>query len=139
MPDMEFQRTGLREPEESRHVVAQQVFVAFVLVVREDSDGFDELRPLLFPMLLVETLSRDAFWHAYHRQRTVSEMRYDEGRHLREIAQQIAFRQRRLLERRISRPVHTIEMRKADAMGTDGQRKVVFLSLQLRQNVRDLA
>ena len=65
---------------------------------------------LLLPVLLEEALAADAVGHADHRERTVGEVRQDERRHLREVAQQVALGERRLLERRIGGPVDAVEV-----------------------------
>ena len=53
--------------------------------------------PLLLPVLLEEALAADAVGHADHRERPVGEVRQDERRDLREVAQQVALGERRLL------------------------------------------
>ena len=106
MPDVELERARLREPQQRRQVVAQQVLVALVLVAGEHGDRLDERRPLLLPVLLEEALAVDAVGHADHGQRPVGEVRQHERRDLREVAQQVALGQRRLLaapDRRASR------------------------------------
>ena len=87
VPDMELKRARLREPEQRRQVVAQQIVVRLVLVIRKHRDRLGERRPLLAPVLLVEALAVDAVRHADHGERPVREMRQHERRHLREIAQ----------------------------------------------------
>jgi len=47
MPDVELERPGLREPQERRQVVAQQIGVLLVLVRRKKRDRLDEVGPLL--------------------------------------------------------------------------------------------
>ena len=123
MPDVEFERAGLREPQQRRQVVAQQVLVALVLVLREHGDRLDELRPLLLPVLLEEALPADAVGHADHGERTIGEMRQHERRDLREVAQQVALGERRLLQRRIRGPVDAVEMREADLVRADRERE----------------
>ena len=66
--------------------------------------------PLLLPVLLEEALAADAVGHADHRERPIGEMRQHVRRHLREVAQQVALGERRLLERRVRRPVDAIEI-----------------------------
>ena len=68
-----------------------------VLVAREYGDGLDELRPLLLPVLLEESLAADPVGHADHRQRAVGKMRQHVRRDLREVAEQVALGERRLL------------------------------------------
>ena len=70
--------------------------------------------PRLLPVLLEEALAADAVGHADHRQRAVGEMRQHVRRHLREIAQQVALGERRLLQRRIRGPVDAVEVRQLD-------------------------
>ena len=82
-------------------------------------DGLDELRPLLVPVLLVEALAADAVGHADHGERAVGEVRQHERRHLREVAQQVALGQRRLLERRVGRPVDAVEMGELERVAAD--------------------
>src|SRR6266404_7436647 len=123
MPDVEFERSGLREPQQCRQVVAQEDLMLLVLVLREDGDGLDKLRPLLLPVLLEETLSLYSVGHADHGERAVRQMRQDEGRDLGEVAQQVALGKRRLLERRIRRPVDAVEVREANLVRTNCDRE----------------
>ena len=99
MPDVELERARLREPEQRRQVVAEQVVVLSSLWPENTVIGLDERRPLLLPVLLEEALAVDAVGHADHRQRPVGEMRQHVRRHLREVAQQVALGERRLLQR----------------------------------------
>jgi hypothetical protein len=61
-------------------------------------------------MLLEEPLPANPIGHADHRERPVGEVRQHVRRHLREISQQVAFRERRLLQPLVLRPVHPIEI-----------------------------
>ena len=137
MPDVEFERPGLREPQQRRQVVAQQIIVPLVLVPREHRDGLDELRPLLLPVLLEKPLPPDAVGHADHRERAIGEMRQHVGRNLREVAQQVALGERRLLERRIRGPVDAIEVRKADPVRAHRERERGLPVFQLRHDIVD--
>ena len=123
MPDVEFERARLREPQQRRQVVAQQVVVLLVLAAREHGDRLDERRPLLLPVLLEEALAADAVGHADHRQRAVGEVRQHVRRDLREIAQQVALGERRLLQRRVGGPVDAIEVRELDPMRAHRERE----------------
>ncbi len=102
-----------------------------------DGDRLDELRLRLLPVLLEEALTVDAVGHADHRQRPVGQMRQDVRRDLREVAQQIALGQRRLLQRRIRGPVDAIEMRERDALVADDERDRRFRRFELRDDVGD--
>ena len=64
----------------------------------------------------------DAVGHADHGERPVGEMRQDVGRHLREVAQQVALGERRLLQRRIGGPVDAIEVGEVDPVRADRER-----------------
>ena len=57
VPDVKFERARLREPEERRQVVTQQILVRLVFVVREHGNRLDKCRPFLRPVLLIEPLS----------------------------------------------------------------------------------
>ena len=70
--------------------------------------------PLLLPVLLKEALAADAVGHADHRERPVGKMRQHVRRDLREVAQQVALGECRLLQRRIGRPVDAIEVGEPD-------------------------
>jgi hypothetical protein len=76
--------------------------------------------------------------HANHRERAVRKVRQDEWRDLREVTQQIALRQRGLLQRRIGRPVHSIQVREADLVWTDGQREARLAVVELLHYFVDL-
>jgi hypothetical protein len=54
--------------------------------------------------------------HADHRERAVGDVRQHQRRHLREVAQQVALGERRLLQGLAGGPVDAIEVRQADAM-----------------------
>src|SRR4030081_4157104 len=97
----------------------------------EDRDRLDESGALLLPVLLEEALPVDAVGHADHRQRAIGEMRKDVRRYLGEIAQQVALGQRRLLQRRVRRPVDAIQMRQADLMRADRKSEARLLVVQL--------
>ena len=60
------------------------------------------------------------------------------GRHLGKIAQQIALGQRRLLERRVGGPVHSIQVAELDRVRPDRDRAVRLDPLKLTQHVVDL-
>ena len=96
MPHMKLERSRLREPEQRWQVVAQQVLVALVLVPREHRNRASKRWLLLLPVFLKEALTVNAVRHPDHRQRPVRQMRQDERRHLREVAQQVALGDRRL-------------------------------------------
>jgi len=81
----------------------------------------------------------DPVGHADHGERTILEVRQDERRHLREIAQQVALGQRRLLERRVGGPVHPVEVREPDLVCANGKRKRRPVGLQLIQDLFDFA
>ena len=132
MPDVELERARLRQPQQRRQVVAQQVLVLLVLVSGEHGDGLDEVGALLLPVLLEEALSADAVGHADHRQRPIGQVRQHERRDLREVAQQVALGQRRLLQRRVGRPVDAVEVGEADAVRADGEVEGVLLAVELR-------
>ena len=110
-----------------------------VLAAREHGDRFDEVGPLLLPVLLEEPLAADAVGHADHRQRPIGEVRQHVRRHLREVAQQVALGERRLVLRRIGRPVDAIEMGERDAVLADRERERVLRGVELRQDVVDRA
>ena len=137
MPDVEFQRARLGEPEERGQVVADQVLVPLVLAAGPDADRVHELRPRLLPVLLEEALAADAVGHADHRERPVGQVREDVRRHLGEVAQQVALGDRRLLEAGIRWPVDAIEVGQLEAMGTDGERDRGALVLELPNHVVD--
>ena len=102
--------------------------MALVLVAGVHRDRVDEIGPRLVPMFLEKTLPANAVGHADHGERAVGEVRQDEGRHLREVAQQDALGERRLLQRGIGRPVDAIEVREADLVRADGERECAFRS-----------
>ena len=109
------------------------------LLPGEHGDRLDERRPLLLPVLLEEALAADAVGHADHRQRTIGEMRQHVRRDLREVAQQIALGERRLLQRRIGGPVDAIEMRERDAVRSHRERERGLRACELRDDVVDRA
>ena len=82
--------------------------------------------------------ARDAVGHADHGERAVGEMRQDEGRHLREVAQQVALGERRLLQRRIRGPVDAVEVVRWIRCGPTASVKAVFRVLELRHDLVDL-
>ena len=86
----------------------------------------DERRTLLLPVLLEEPLAADAVRHADHGERPIGEMRQHVRRDLRAVAQEIALGERRLLQRRIRRPVDAIEIREADRVRSTASVIVVF-------------
>jgi hypothetical protein len=135
VPHVEFQRARLREPEERGQVVAEKIVVLLVLAAREDRDRLDEIGLLLVPMLLEEALPVDARGHADHRERTIGEVRQDARRHLREIAQQVALGERRLLQRRIRGPVDAIQVRDLDLVPLDEKREVLLRRVELLDDV----
>ncbi len=61
-------------------------------------------------------------------------MRNDVRRHAREVAQQVALGERRLLQRRIRGPVDAVEVRELDARRADGEREGSFRVVELGQN-----
>ncbi len=91
----------------------------------------------LFPVLLEEALPGDAVGHADHRQRPVGEMRQHVRRHLREVAQQVALGQRRLLHRRIGWPVDAVEVRQVDLVRADQKRERVGAVVELGEDLGD--
>ena len=109
------------------------------LVAREHGDGLDETGALLLPVLLEETLPADAVGHADHGERAIGKVRQDEGRHLREVAQQIALGERGLLERRIRGPIDAIEVRQADLVRPHRKRERSLGVFQLRHDFADRA
>ena len=109
--------------------------MALALAVREHGDGVDKLRLRLLPVFLEEALAADAFRHADHGQRPLGEMREDVRRHLREIAQQIALGQRRLLERLVFGPVDTVEVRELELVRPDGEVELVALVFELGEDL----
>ena len=62
-------------------------------------------------------------------------MRQDEGRNLREVAQQVALGERRLLQRRIRGPVHSIEVSQADPVRPHCKRERCFGAFQLCHDI----
>ena len=138
VPDVELERARLRKPQQCRQVVAQQVVVRLVPVIGKHRDRLGERRPLLAPVLLVEALAMDAVGHADHGERPVGEMRQHERRHLRDITQQVALGERRLLERGVGGPVHAVEMREPDLVRADGERERGLDVVQLPQDGTDL-
>src|SRR5689334_4723335 len=131
MPDVEFERAVLREPEQRRQVVAKEHFLRALVVAGEDRERLDELRLVLAPVLLEEALALDPLGHADHRERPVGEVRQHVRRHLREVAQETPLGERGLLERRLGRPVHAIEMRELERVPFYGEGEGVFLRLKL--------
>ena len=131
MPDVELERPRLRKPEQRRQVVAHQVVVPFVLVLGKHGDALDEVRPLLLPVLLEETLAADAVGHADHREWTVGQVRQDVGRDLCAVDQEVALGVRGKRARRIRGPVDAIEVGELDPVRADGQRDSGLPVLQL--------
>ena len=97
----------------------------------------DERRPLLLPVLLEEALAADAVGHADHRERAVGEMRQHVRRDLREVDEQVALGERRLLARRVRGPVHAIEVGELDPVRADRERERGLLAGELRDDVVD--
>ena len=61
-------------------------------------------------------------------------MTKDVRRHEREVAKQVSFRQRRLLQRRIGGPVHPIEMGHLELVSADGDHVGVLRLFELRDD-----
>ncbi len=93
--------------------------------------------PRLLPVLLEEALPVDAVGHADHRQRPVGQMRQHERRDLRQIAQQVALGERRLLQCRVGRPVDAVQMRQLDLRRADRERHHRLWMLELLDHVVD--
>ena len=114
-----------------------EIVVALVLVAGEHGDRLDERRTLLLPVLLEESLAADAVRHADHGERPIGKMRQHVRRDLRAVAQEIALGERRLLQRRIRRPVDAIEMREADPVRSTASVIAVFRACELRDDLVD--
>src|SRR4051812_41844264 len=106
---MELQGATLPEPQQGRQVVAEDVAVLLVLVIREDVHSRDEVRQRLLPMLLIEAFPVDALWHTDHGQWPVLQMRQHEWRDACQIADEIALGDLRSPQARLGRPVDAIE------------------------------
>ena len=66
-------------------------------------------------------------------------MRQHELRDLREITQQVALGERRLLERGIGGPIHAVKMRESDLVLAHGERERRLGVVQLAEDGADLA
>ena len=139
MPDVELERARLREPKQRRQIVAEQVVVALVLVAGKYRNGFGKCGALLLPVFLEKALTVDAVRHPDHRQRTVRQMRQDERRYLREVAQQVPFGQRRLAQCRIGRPVDAIEVGQLQRVCAHRNREGGLVVVKLTQHIVYLA
>ncbi len=90
-------------------------------------------------MLLEETLPADPVGHADHGERAIGKVRQDKRRDQREVAQQVALGERRLLERGIRGPVDAIEVRQADTVRSYRDRERGLRCFQLRHDFVDRA
>ncbi len=79
MPHVKLEGARLREPQQRRQVVAQQVVVALVFVLGENGDRLGEPGKIVIPVFLEKALPADALGHADHGERPVGEMRKHEG------------------------------------------------------------
>ncbi len=108
--------------------------MALVAAFRKYRDGLGKFRQRWLPVFLEKALAGDAFRHADHRQRAVGEVRQQIRRNLRQVAQQIALGQCRLLERFVGGPVHAVEMGQPDAVRAHRQHERLPRVVELPQH-----
>src|SRR4051812_40400682 len=108
MPWMQLETTDVREPEQRRHVIADEIVLANIVSFRVNRDGGDEGGERLLPVELHEATAADPFRLAYERERAVLYMRKHVIGDAQQVAHVIATRVRRQLCRR--RPEHLVKI-----------------------------
>ena len=111
-PRMQFEVGELRQPDERRQVVHDEVVHVPLRRCREEPHGLRERRQVVLPTLLVEAPAVDAVRVACHRQRPVPQVRQQVRRDPRVVAEHVALRHRRAALR--LRPEHLVHVRHGD-------------------------